>query len=125
MKFFPPTDEAVQIGLTSGHMAIVEATGTELHPSFHKEAIARGCMPEGIGRAPQEPAVGFDKMATIIEAMQAMVDDGIEAEFTGDGKPDVRALSKRVGFTVSKGERDGAWDAVADEAPASTITDGE
>ena len=123
MKFYPPGKESVQIGLTSGHMATIEPTGTELHPSFHKEAIARGCMPEGIGQAPQEQAQGFDKMASIVEAMYKMVDEGIESEFTGDGKPDVRAVSKRVGFTVSRGERDGAWEAVTQDDTA--ISDGE
>lgn len=116
MKFFPPGDEAIQIGLTSGHMAVVEPQGSELHPAFHKEAIARGCMPDGIERAPNEPEQAFDKMASIIEAMHKMVDAGNEADFTGDGKPKTDAVSKLVGFTVSRDERDTAWDAVANDA---------
>lgn len=115
MKFFPPADEAIQIGLTSGHMAVIEPGGSELHPSFHREAIARGCLPEGIDRAPQEPAQAFDKMAAIIEAMHKMVDEGNEADFTGDGKPKTDAVSKLVGFTVSRDERDTAWEAVVDD----------
>lgn len=116
MKFFPPGDEAIQIGLTSGHMAVVEPQGSELHPAFHKEAIALGCMPEGIGRAPQEPEQGFNKMAAIIEGVQRMIDSGNEADFTGDGKPKTDALSKLVGFTVSRDERDTAWDTVVSDS---------
>lgn len=119
MKFYPPDNQPMQIGLTTGHVAIVEPGGTELDARFHREAIAKGCMPEGIERDKPVEAKGFDKMSAIINTVIEMVDEGNEAEFTGDGKPDVRALSKRVGFTVSREERDTAWEAVADDSPAA------
>ncbi|MFZ2981877.1 MAG: hypothetical protein WA085_12660 [Sphingobium sp.] len=118
MKFYPPADKPIQIALTSGHITIVEPAGTELETKFQREAIALGCMPEGVEREAPQEGKGFDKMASIIEAMHAMVDVADVAEFTGDGKPKTDAVSKRVGFTVSSSERDTAWEAVADDSPA-------
>lgn len=123
MKFFPPADESIQIALTTGHIAIVEPTGTELHPNFHREAIALGCMPEGVERAAPQESKPFDKMSAIVEAMYKMVDDANEADFTGDGRPKTDAVSKRVGFTVSSSERDNAWEAVNSDEPASNLSD--
>lgn len=118
MKFYPPADQPVQIALTSGHITVVEPAGTELETRFQREAIALGCMPEGVEREKPQEGAGFDKMAAIIDTINIMVDDGDEGEFTSDGKPDVRALSRRVGFTVSRGERDTAWDTVSDDTAA-------
>jgi hypothetical protein len=115
MKFFPPEDKPVQIALTTGHIAIVEPTGTDLHPNFHREAIALGCMPEGIERAIPQEGKAFDKMSAIVEAMQAMVEAPSEEDFTADGKPKTDAVSRIVGFTVSREERDNAWEAVVDD----------
>jgi hypothetical protein len=44
----PPGEGPVHLALTSGHTAVVEEGGTELPPHFHREAIAKGCYPEGI-----------------------------------------------------------------------------
>lgn len=118
MKFYPPADEPVQIALTTGHIAIVEPAGTELETKFQREAIACGCMPEGVEREKPQEGKGFDKMAAIINGCIAMVESADEADFTGDGRPKTDALSKRVGFTVSSGERDAAWDAVSDDTAA-------
>jgi hypothetical protein len=94
-----------------------------LHPNFHREAIALGCMPEGVERATPETGKAFDKTSAIIEAMYKMVDEANDAEFTGDGKPKTDAVSKRVGFTVSREERDNAWEAVSSDEPASQLSD--
>ena len=43
IKFYPPSGkESVTVGLTSGHMAVVNAEGTVLDKLFHAEAIAHG-----------------------------------------------------------------------------------
>lgn len=116
MKFYPPDDQPVQVALTTGHIAVVEAAGTELEPRFQREAIALGCMPEGIERDKQQEGKGFDKMDTIINGVIAMVENGEPTDFTSNGLPKTDVLSKRVGFTVSRGERDAAWDTVSDES---------
>lgn len=116
MKFYPPEGQPVQIALTTGHIAVIEATGTELETKFHREAIALGCMPEGIERETPQEGKAFDKMSAIVEAMQMMVKEPNAADFTADGKPKTDAVSKIVGFTVSREERDNAWEAVVDDA---------
>lgn len=110
MKFRSTTGVDVQIGLTSGHTAVVTTDGNELAAMFHKEAIARGCLPVGIpGEDHAGEASAFDRSAVIAKAIDGMLDGASEGDFTADGKPDVRKLSGYCGFTVSREERDAAW----------------
>lgn len=107
MRFKAPGDEPIHIALTSGHTAIVGVEYTELPAIFHREAIAAGCLPFGVeAPAPEVAAPAFDRKQVIINAINDMLDGASEGDFTGDGKPDVRKLSARVGFTVDRNERD-------------------
>lgn len=119
MKFFAPSQTPVHIGLTSGHTAHIlpEPEGTELEPMFHREAIARGCNPEGVAKAPAADAsVQFDRAKVIKEALDAMLDGKDEADFKKDGTPDLRMVTKRVGFTVQREEVEAIWTAMQDGA---------
>jgi hypothetical protein len=106
MKFQSPTDEPIHIALTSGHSIVIEPTGTEVPALFQREAIAKGATPVGIEKA--EPLQGqtFDRAQVIRDAMNAMLDSDDEANFTNDGKPDLRKLRAIVGFNVPREEAD-------------------
>lgn len=99
----------VHLALTTGHTAVVTPEGVKLDRRFHKEAISRGCLPEGV--QPDEPvaATGFDRMAVIKNAINGMLDGGADADFKADGTPNLTRLSKVAGFTVSREEADKAW----------------
>lgn len=108
MKFKSPTATPVFLALTSGHTAVVGPEFEELDARFHREAIANGCLPAG---AKEEPPLegatpGFDRRKVIADAMNLMLDGAVEGDFTADGKPDVRKLSAKVGFSVDRHERD-------------------
>lgn len=105
MKFRSDSDQPVHIALVTGHTAIVTPEGNELDAVFHKEAIARGCIPEGIGQAPTTGAEKTRK-GVIVDALQAMLDGAAEDDFRADGKPDLRKLNARVGFSVAREEAD-------------------
>jgi len=110
MRFFPPTPEPLLIALTSGHTAVVEPEGTALDPRFRTEAIALGCLPEGAGTADAPSRAGlFDRVAVVTAAIEAMLDGAGTDDFTADGKPNLKALQDRVGFAVSREERDRVW----------------
>lgn len=112
MKFRSPTDQPVHIALVTGHTAIVSPEGNELQAIFHKEAIARGCLPEGVQPdAPPAPPE-FDRKRVISDAMRAMLAGKDEADFRSDGKPDLRKLNARVGFTVARDEADALFEEV-------------
>ena len=110
MKFRSPTTESVSVGLTSGHMAVVTPEPVELGAIFHREAIALGCIPEGVAAAvsPSNTKT-FDRALVIGEALQAAIDEGKPEDFKQDGMPDLGALAKRVGFKVSREEADAIW----------------
>ena len=110
MKFRSPSDQPIHIALTTGHTAVVPPDGVELDPMFHKEASARGavCFDENA------PAVALTmtpevRKAAISAAMKGMLDGKVEDDFTTDGKPNLRKLKERVGFTVTREEADAAF----------------
>lgn len=118
LKFKSPTSEPVHIGLTSGHMATVGPEGKVLPQIFQNEAIACGCIPiiggEVIQSAQEsEPSPAYDRRAVILDAMETLVARAAQGDFLGDGRPDVRALSKIAGFQVSSEERDSLWKALS------------
>jgi hypothetical protein len=107
MRFKAPGTAPVFLSLTSGNTAVVGTDYTELEPMFHREAIAAGCLPFGVeAPAPVVAEPSFDRRKVILDAINEMLDGAVEGDFTGDGKPDVRKLSAKVGFTVDRNERD-------------------
>lgn len=117
MKFKAPGNAPISLGLTSGHMAIVEPTGTDLQPMFHAVAIARGCIPEGVEIPKEEPtAPNFDRAKVIADAMRKMLESTDDGMFTAQGKPDKRKLDGVCGFQTSREEVDAIWSAVKAEA---------
>ena len=70
MKFRSVTGADVYLGLTSGHTAVVSPDGTELDKQFHKEAIAQGCLPEGVSHEEEEKTPSFDRKKVIKETLR-------------------------------------------------------
>lgn len=110
MKFRSPTNEPVYIGLTSGHTAVVGPALMELETRFHKQAIANGCLPEGVEVESQKATPQFDRKQVITDALNAMLAGTNPEDFTAAGKPALGKLNDRVGFTVSRVEADAIWD---------------
>lgn len=113
MKFRSTTGEDVHISLTTGHTAVIGVEPAELEKKFHKEAIARGCLPEGVDEDEPEKPEGFNRVEAITKAMNAMLDGGDEGDFTAAGKPNLAKLSDRVGFNVPRVEADQIWEVVS------------
>ena len=108
VKFYPPAGKVfVTVGLTSGHMAVVNEEGTELHKMFHAEAIAQGCRLTKDDEEQQDET--FDRAGRIRDAIEDMLDSNDETAFTANGLPKTDVLSKICGFNVTSSERDAAW----------------
>lgn len=110
MKFRSNTDEDVHIALTTGHTVVVTVAGNEIDKMFHKEAIARGCLPEGVNDTQEDKTPQFDRKKVITDALNDMLSGSDEDDFTKQGKPSLDKLCARVGFTVSRSEADAIWD---------------
>jgi hypothetical protein len=109
MKFRSTTGADIHISLTSGQTALITSVPVELDKVFHKEAISRGALPEGV--EPDGPAIktGFDRKQAIIDTLHSMLDGGDEDDFKNDGTPDLRKVTAKVGFKVDREEVDAAW----------------
>ena len=108
IKFYPPAGkESVTVGLTSGHMAVVNAEGTALDKLFHAEAIAQGCRLTNDEDDAQDET--FDRAGRIREVMEDLLDSNNEDAFTANGLPQTDVLSKACGFRVTSSERDAIW----------------
>lgn len=109
MKFKAPSNEDVMVALTSGHTCVVTPKGSTVEPRFRKEAIARGCVPVGLGTEEASEAKEKTKSELIQDGINKMLEGDDEGAFTNDGKPDAKKLSQVVGFTVTASDRDEAW----------------
>ena len=106
----------MMIGLTTGHTLVVrhDKDGTNVPVQFRKEAIAKGCVPVGVGAEDvPDPQAEETRQGRIAATIEQMLDGGNEEDFTADGKPDLRALSRMAGFSISREERDAAWDGIS------------
>lgn len=109
MKFRSTTGADIHIALTSGQTALITAEPTELDKAFHKEAIARGALPEGVEPDAETQNTGFNRKEAIIKVLAAMLDGDDQEDFKNDGTPDLRVVMKKVGFKVDREEVDAAW----------------
>lgn len=114
MKFRSTTGYDVHLALTSGHTAVVTVEGNELDARFHKEAIAKGCLPQGVSEDAPVESQAFNRKDVIRKAIQDMLDGANEGDFTAAGKPDLRKLNARVGFTVPRDEADALFEEVSE-----------
>jgi len=109
------------IASTLGHV-IHFPKGELVHvPSeLYKEILAAGGVPEDEAEIQRledeaqkpktvEPVDPVERMGLITLAMEDMVQANIRDEFTANGQPHLRALKKRLGWTVTDAERDSAW----------------
>lgn len=116
MKFRSPTDQPMHLALVTGHTAVVSPEGNELPDIFHREAIANGCLPEGVSAAVPNPGTGPTRKEVITKAINEMLDGKDAEDFKADGTINVRRLSARVGFTVPRDEAEALFAAATAEA---------
>lgn len=116
MKFRSTTGEPIHIALTSGRTALIGIEPTELEKEFHKEAIARGALPEGVEEDAPAVNTGFNRKQAIIDVLNAMADGDTEGDFNQDGTPALKRVNAKLGFTVSREEVHAAWAEVTSKA---------
>lgn len=120
MKFKSPSDQPVYIAMLSGHAAVIGNEWRELPPFMHREALAAGCITdnmdaETINAMVNDAAPKDSNHDILVRAIKAMMDDPQEGDFTGAALPNLKHLSKRVGWTVNKEDMMQAVHAIANE----------
>lgn len=120
----------VRVTLANGGVAIIGETPRTLEPMYWRPAIATGSVhfydpdqvseqpdaPQRITRAllkddvdPNDPRVRSGKIA---KAMRKAMDDEVEEAFIGDGRPNLKWLSAKLGFEVDSDDRNAIWPGV-------------
>lgn len=89
----------------------------EVPPTMESAVLAAGGMPSSmvggkVTEPPQKESLDADKILSIAEAMQNIIDENDEKLLTNAGFPRANELEKRLGFDTSADERDAAWDMV-------------
>lgn len=105
----PPGEGDVHLALTSGHTAIVTEEGSLLEPHFHREAIAKGCYPEGIPGVALEAARDPTRKEMISNALKEMIAGNDPQDFTTNGRPNKANLDTKLGFVTERHEVDTAF----------------
>ncbi len=120
MKFKAPSDQPVYIAMLSGHSAVIGVEWRELPVFMHREALAAGCITDNMDA--ETIAAKIDHAAPkdsnhdiLVRAIRAMMDNPKEGDFTNADLPNLKALSKVVGWTVNKEEMMQAVHAIASE----------
>ena len=115
MKLYAPTHEPVHISLLNGHATLITAEGTDVDKQFIRDALDRGCLTKPdetnskiVAESDDEEIDNADSYAErkqiIKNAINDMLNGTNEGDFNADGKPDLRKLSGRTGFKVSRPE---------------------
>lgn len=124
--FVSTTGEPVLLALLSGHSASIGPEPEPLHPRFHRIAVLKGVVPAQMASSlsheeTQTPEV--ERKSLLLKVIGDMVAAATEDPtkgpelFTNDGRPDARAMTIRLGFPVSAGERDAAWEEYSGDKP--------
>ena len=125
--------EVARLASTSGHIILVGQEFVEVPQHMEAEAYANGCVSEelynsikadmakgalaaGDGGGVQLPGGVTDgpgpeviRQTTIRRSIRAMLDGKEEGAFTAAGLPNLKVLSGKCGFQVSKDEMEVAW----------------
>ena len=114
MKFRAPSDEPVHLRLLTGHTATLTREWKELDEIFHAAAFEKRCECDKGGIiAPKDVAIQAadqsdgkfaDADAHYRAALTTMLERNEEGDFTQDGLPNLKALSKVIGFTAVREE---------------------
>ena len=139
MKFRSRSDsEVARLASTTGHIILVGQEFVEVPQHMESEAYANGCVSEELYNSIKadmakgalatgeggdaKPAGGIklpsdtgqsDRPAVIRQAIQGMLDGGEDGAFTAAGLPNLKVLSGKCGFQVSKDEMESVWKVVS------------
>lgn len=118
MKFSSQTGQDVHISLTSGHTAVVTTSSSELEPRFHKEAVARGCLPEGISNDVAVLNTAETRAQVLKRVLLEMVKSEDPENFTAAGLPKMKQVEIKAGFKPERSEVEQIWAEVSAELDA-------
>jgi len=110
MQFRSPSGE-IRVSNIFGHSAIVGEEFVPLPEVLHRDAMAAGCICEQnvvettapvAKTAADAPKQVVDEATVIREVLEVMLVRGEDGDFTADGTPNAKVVSKLAGMNVRK-----------------------
>jgi len=133
MKSVKTPPKPIRIASTTGHVVILpESTTTQIPDEIVPEALMRGCVLVGQDKdydpdpEAQQPVYGKEaqdrkKLNEIKAVIEKMISEYKPNEWTKDGRPDAKSISRRRGKATKGVDRDKVWSENFDnDASAST-----
>lgn len=114
MKIRSASGKDIRLSSTAGHIAIIGSEFKDIPTCLEADAIANGCITEGMYSKLREEFAGnipdSSRPAIISGNISDMIATGDPADFTQGGLPDLRKLTARCGFTVSREAMVPVWE---------------
>ena len=119
---------SIRVSNIFGHCAIVGSEWAELPEILHRDAMAAGCECDQTVVATTEakpmtaadaPKRVVDEATVIREVLEVMLVRNEDGDFTADGTPNAKVVSKLAGMNVRKEAVMNVWIAMKNEADAS------
>lgn len=115
MKFKSPTEKPVYVASTTSVCAWVGPEYRELPACLHREALAKGCITDNMDAASiseqgqSEPGRINAPEERLRDVLVELSVRGGAEDFTRDGLPDMRKLTKKCGFGVNREDMVRIW----------------
>jgi len=115
MLFKSPTETPIYVPSTSGVCAWVGPEYRELPAILHREALAKNCITDNMDAASiaeqgrSEPGRINAPEERLREVLIELSVRGVAEDFTRDGLPDLRKLTKKAGFSVNRDDMIRIW----------------
>lgn len=121
LRILPPKGEdSYPVFLPSGHSIRVyrvdpedaSKSGSAIPSKYHKHALKAGCIYVGTEYEENdgEDQAGSENGALIIKAIEAIIERDDADDLDATGRPTLKALKAAVGFNVTRGQANSAWD---------------
>lgn len=118
-RFKSMTGEEVRIARIDGHVTLIGTEWTDVHPRFHTDAYAAGCISEDMVKSSATSDVDPKVVNTlnnialqkneVESAIIKLVKNNDLESFDSKGKPKATVLTQMVGFRVTNAVRDEVW----------------
>ena len=115
MKYRSPTNEPVRISSTSGRIMIIGPKLVEIPPDLEAEARYKGCVSEQIMEGLSSREQNTPQLLSVEDAIRSMISMPEDGDFTAQGLPNLRSLTRLCQRNITKEEMMPAWEKVSAE----------
>lgn len=118
MKYRSPTNTPVRVSSTSGRIMFIGPSLVEVPADLEAEARFKGCVSEEVISGLTQNPDSQPPILSVEDAIRNMISMPEEGDFTTQGLPNLRSLTRLCQRNVTKEEMLNAWEVVSAEKDA-------